>query len=197
MQITFACNGEQQTHISFSCELSISLQTISTAQCINWPWRSLETTARQSAPPLEERHMYCLYTTGVLCCFSHSLQTQTQRSKSTWIVHNVCGDPLRCHICRYGDFLRSVGNLGLTQNNKVFIKRERHHLFFQRSIPNNNNNKWSIHTTSGNSSLTRDMIRDVFPTLAVQEDETRRGSVRQMRMSQQKVWAVHGKFFVG
>lgn len=30
----------------------------------------------------------------------------------TWIVHNMCRNSLWCDICRYGDFLSSVRNLG-------------------------------------------------------------------------------------
>lgn len=119
-----------------------------------------------------------------------NLKTKKQScALSTWIVHNMCGNSLWCHICRYGDFLSSVGNLGWKQTIQSSITHS------ETQLNSTKGRHWAwdrkassrlppsqliinIHTTFGNSSLTRDMMREVFPTLAVEGGREKRVKIR-------------------
>lgn len=105
-------------------------------------------------------------------------------STFTWVVHNVCGHPLWGDISWYGDLFSSERNLGDVEKRGV-DEHDRIILIFDhyslqqimqmwtsaKKIPTHRSDWLLIHTSSGNSSLTSDIISDVFPTLAAWTNE--------------------------
>lgn len=105
-------------------------------------------------------------------------------STFTWVVHNVCGHPLWGDISWYGDLFSSERNLGEVEGRGA-DEHDRIILIFHHNSRQQIMQMWTsaeniqthrsdwllIHTSSGNSSLTSDIISDVFPTLAAWTNE--------------------------
>lgn len=83
----------------------------------------------------------------------------------TRVVHYVCRDSLRGDISWNSDLLSAQRDLSVEDSRCLKVGPR-----FLTDNPKKyhcGTRRWG--TSSGNSSLTSDMIRDVFPTLAVEE----------------------------
>lgn len=118
------------------------------------PWRSPETTAHRSVLPLEE---------------NGRVKTSPESRSAKWNKYTFQKYP-NSPRCAWGPsqvWHRQVW-LSPRLDREPQIDKWMHAFLKRRVIPfSHNPTKLLCRTTWGNSSLTRDMMRDVFPTLAV------------------------------